>query len=110
MSAWATSSENTGVVAFRIEPRPPDNTVSPQKISANGTRLLSTPMLPKARHIAADRERGVPRARNTSASAAAARATRTSTTVSGGSAATVIFAKKNAPQQRQQREQAPSDR
>ena len=113
MRAWATSNEKTGVVAFRIDANPPDKTVSPQKIRANGIRLLSTPM------PANDHQRamlswgtGCRAAAGRSPSATAASPTLIRTTVSGGTEATATLAKKNDPPQskREQGEQAPIGR
>jgi hypothetical protein len=48
VSKCASTTVNSGVVAFRIAARPPVIRVCPQKIRLNGIRLLSAPITKNA--------------------------------------------------------------
>src|SRR5579872_5520353 len=95
----ATSTENTVVIALRIDANPLLMWISDHTISVKGTKLLSVPMTKNDRQISGARGHRWPIASSTRLNAAADTTRRRATMVSGGSSNSKTLKKKNDPPQ-----------
>ena len=96
---WATITPQIGVVALRIEARPPVISICAQANRTKGTTLLSNASTRKANIARRGIATGSRRTARNSQSAAAAMATRSSTKVNGATLSIAISMKKKEPPQ-----------
>jgi hypothetical protein len=102
--ACATSTVNSGIVAFRIEARLPVISVCAQTIRLKGITLLIAPMNSNASQTFGDPGIDSPLSRTITHSTIAASPTRPRTTVNGPKPSSATSTKKNDPPQSTDRE------